>query len=183
MSWLEAIKPSTLGLPGNYSEWRDSQRRAIEDIYDDDKRISVIQAPVGMGKSGIGIALAKLLKARTVYLTFTKALQRQLMRDFAPAGMKLMMGRNNYQCTHAPSTEFTCESWRQFCKGNGCSHPRKHHPCNAWSCDGWAGTCCYRQQFQECTESDLVCTNYAYWVNVHKGATTGLSPANHPVHS
>lgn len=181
MSWLEAIDPSKLGMPGNYTEWRDSQRRAIEDIYDDENRISVIQAPVGMGKSGIGVALAKLLKGRAVYLTFTKALQKQLMTDFEPAGMKLMMGRNNYECRHAPTPDWDCDSWKQFCQGNKCGRGQHQGPCNAWSCDTWAGTCCYRQQFQDCIESDLVCTNYAYWVNVHKGGTGGLSPATHPI--
>lgn len=180
--WLEAIPPSKLGMPASYKEFRPSQLEAIADIFEDEERITAIQAPVGMGKSGIGIAIAKLLGYRSVYLTFTKALQDQLMKDFEQAGLKLIKGRNNYTCTHSPFNKFSCEQWARVCQANSCSIG-SHSGCSAFDCDAWAGGCTYRREYQEAAHSKLVVANYAFWVNIQKRAHMGrgLSTEEHPV--
>lgn len=80
--------------------FREGQREAIEAIFESDKRVTVICAPTGSGKSLIGMNTGAAFK-RFCYLCGTKQLQQQLMEDFPEA--KCMWGRSNFKCNQSPN--------------------------------------------------------------------------------
>jgi len=81
--------------------YREGQREAIEfavNAINSGKKIIIIEAPTGGGKSAIGMTVAEMVES-SYYLTITKILQDQLTADF---GNKLveLKGRNAYPCTY-----------------------------------------------------------------------------------
>ena len=108
--------PRDLGLPKEL--WRPHQSEALHSIVNSTKKIVVLVAPTGAGKSLIAAAIPKLLGKSMVALTRYKSLQDQYVRDFDH--MANIKGRSNYACVHpkhdgtaadAPCTgsEFFCE--------------------------------------------------------------------------
>lgn len=83
---------------------------ALETLFRDDKKAVVIEAGTGVGKSAIGITIARYIakntppspvyEAGTHVLTTQKVLQEQYLRDFGyPAGvMREIKGAANYTC-------------------------------------------------------------------------------------
>jgi ATP-dependent DNA helicase DinG len=140
------ITPADLGLP--YGEWRREQWDIISRAVSSDKSIILIEAPPGIGKTGIAIALARILGSSAHYLTATKVLQRQYLEL---SGLVGAMGRNNFPCLIDESVSadqgictvgMTCE----FNKLNGM--------------DG----CGYWDQKRLAVRSPEVVFNYAYWL-------------------
>jgi Rad3-related DNA helicase len=79
--------------------------KEIDKAYEEGKKIIIVEAPVGSGKSAIAITLARHFKDCHV-ITPRKALQNQYFDDF-PDDVVLMKGRNAYPCTlHAGRTEY-----------------------------------------------------------------------------
>lgn len=169
-SILSAIPPATLGMPPHITGWRSVQERAIDHVLQDPTPYTFLAAPVGMGKSAIAMAAAKLEDSRAVYLTFTKALQQQLLDDFSASGLSLIKGRNNFPCTHHQGT---CEDHALWCSAQRCSVG--HKKCEPTACSVWSGSCPYRQQLQDAHCSKLVVANYAYWISAgfHSGCPVG----------
>src|SRR3990167_4796158 len=90
-----------LDLP--YSGWRHGQREAIEAIAESKKRIIILEAPPGTGKSGIAIGAARLMGARrSVVLCSTLQLMDQYLAT-AP-DLKTVRGRANFDCMVQPTT-------------------------------------------------------------------------------
>jgi ATP-dependent DNA helicase DinG len=175
MSWVESIPPAKIGMPEKFGEWRAAQAQAIEDALSSDKRFVVLNAPLGMGKSGIGCAVAMFEGSRAVYLTSTKALQAQLESDGFP-GMSRIEGRSNYQCAEMGGA-YTCDEYSRFCKAKQCSYNvvKGHRAdCSVYEClpsasgshHGWSGHCPYKRAYQDAMLSKLVNTNYSYWLSV-----------------
>ncbi|GAH55991.1 unnamed protein product, partial [marine sediment metagenome] len=79
-----------------YNSWRKYQRQAVDKIVNTNKRIVILDAPTGSGKSLIAMSLAKLMNGRTYYIVGTKDLQEQLLKDFP--FLALLKGRNNFKC-------------------------------------------------------------------------------------
>ena len=74
-----------------YEKYREGQREAIEfavKAYQSGKQIVIMECPTGSGKSGIAMTLAEMANT-SYYLTITKILQDQLVRDFgkSPTGL------------------------------------------------------------------------------------------------
>ena len=88
------VTPSDYRLPEKFSEWRSGQHGIIESIRGNPKHISMLSAPVGSGKSAIGVAAG--FGKRTLYICTTKQLQDQLQNDFPNA--VVLKGRSNYKC-------------------------------------------------------------------------------------
>ena len=86
-----------------YARYRTGQREALDAAraaFADGRRVVVVEAPTGSGKSGIAVALAR--EARSAYLlTAQKVLQDQYQRDFED--LALLKGRANYACEVAPT--------------------------------------------------------------------------------
>jgi Rad3-related DNA helicase len=80
----------------SFPEWRKYQQQAVDKIVNTDKKIIILDAPTGSGKSLIGMSVARLLGGRTYYLVGTKDLQEQIIRDFP--FFALLQGRNNFGC-------------------------------------------------------------------------------------
>ena len=114
------LKPTDLGLPQKFSDWRSEQYRAFVGAAGCDKYAYLIDAPTGIGKSLVAAAIQKLHGKTHVYLVNTKQLQDQILKDFPYA--KTMKGRVNYPCARFPkqfpevtandctsTTNFPCE--------------------------------------------------------------------------
>ena len=87
--------------------------------FDNGKKIVIIEAGTGVGKSAIGLTLARLLQARTpdsehfesgaYFLTTQKILQEQYVNDFGcgtKGKMKSVKSSSNYTCSFNKKT--TC---------------------------------------------------------------------------
>ena len=90
---------------GQFSQFKDKpyrpgQEEAIHTITDNGRKVTVICAPTGSGKSVIGM-VAGSLHARACYLCSTKQLQHQLVHDFPEA--RYMVGRSNFKCNADPN--------------------------------------------------------------------------------
>lgn len=80
--------------------YREGQREVIEFVFKSfnaNKKIVILECPTGSGKSAIGMTLANSV-GNSYYLTITKVLQDQLVRDFAGSIVELK-GRGAYPCT------------------------------------------------------------------------------------
>jgi len=135
-----------LRLPEKFQTLRRGQAKAIRE-YKEHKGNYLMQiAPTGMGKSLIYVCGGLLRRGKTVVLTSTKALQDQLVRDFGTAGMVEVRGRANYICelTQTPASYGPCR-WGHHCylKVAGCP---------------------YYDAVARAKDSDLVVTNYAFWL-------------------
>lgn len=85
------------------SPYRENQEECVGFILNSKKKIVVITAPTGSGKSLVGMAAGSHYSTFT-YLVSSKALQTQLVDDFPE--VTVMKGRNNYTCLNNPA--FSC---------------------------------------------------------------------------
>lgn len=132
-----------------YSRFKDSpfrsfQKEAIEFAYGSKKKVTVIIAPTGSGKSLIGMTLGNLYD-NFLYLVSSKHLQDQLRNDFPEAEM--MMGRDNYPCILTGNTT-----------ANDCLHSQRT-PCR-YKRNG----CPYEDQKKKTLEADKRILNYSYFL-------------------
>ena len=93
-----SIEKSTndLGLPEKFTEFRTHQILALERIEASKKKVVLLEAPTGSGKTLIMAALGKYLGEQVCYTCHTKQLQSQVVNDF-PYAVELK-GRANYSC-------------------------------------------------------------------------------------
>jgi len=119
-----------------FAHYRAGQREALDAAraaFADGRRVVVIEAPTGSGKSALAVTLAR--EAKSAYLlTAQKVLQEQYQRDFGD--LALLKGRANYACEVAPThagaapciigrTFSQCESCAYFrAKGRAIASPR-----------------------------------------------------------
>jgi Rad3-related DNA helicase len=78
--------------------------RFAKDAFDSGKKVVIIEAPCGSGKSAIGLGLTGHYD-RSYYLTIQKILQDQLITEFGDGGRystKLvdLKGRSSYECVY-----------------------------------------------------------------------------------
>lgn len=108
-------------IPFEEKKFRPHQEKAINDILDsieDGNRFTILNAPVGSGKSLIGYVLAKKLEEdglHTYLCTGTKILQSQYIQDFKD--VKTIKGRANFQCYTEPLLDCAngmCQSHSNF---------------------------------------------------------------------
>lgn len=93
-----------------FTQFRDGQESIIRLILNSNKKVVVVNAPTGVGKSIIGMIsghyknlniTSKAIKNhQTLYVCSSKMLQEQLHDDFSEA--VLLKGRSNYQCNLYP---------------------------------------------------------------------------------
>lgn len=161
---------------------RDEQRRAIEFALDaflnKKKRFVILELGTGVGKSAIGITLARYLaehggqtfvempdgeteKTTGAYvLTTQKILQAQYMDDFGPSSGKNLMrslkSANNYQCRFY--NDQTCAESRRLLKqlGQQIAGTDFHKCCR--------GSCPYMLDKQEFLDFPIGITNFSYFL-------------------
>jgi len=140
--------PDKLGFKG-YTHWREHQEASIIHMVDSPKRFSVLCQPVGAGKSLTVAAYLKLMGYSAMYLTETKALQKQIIEDFTSLGWTDIRGQGNYECVVDPP--YTVDM--------GPCHEGTHCPgikeewCTYWGAVGKA----HRAQFR--------ISNYSWWLH------------------
>ena len=139
-----AISKIFAALGPKYSEPRPIQTELIESMIKDGLgRVTMLEAPTGIGKSALALALGEVTGSPyTVVTTATLSLQDQYDKDF-PAVAKLV-GRNNFKCT-----KFPVSAAEAPCIGD-----------KSLRCDsGW-----YRQE-KEVAQAKKVVTNYALYLS------------------
>ena len=95
--------PAELGFDGDkYPMFRPFQRQAIEQLLNSEKRLIVVSAPTGAGKSVIALAAARMVAEagyKTTILTHRLSLQKQYMDyEFDRFQPKEATGRKNWKC-------------------------------------------------------------------------------------
>lgn len=159
MSFLVDIAPADFGLPQKFREYRPGQSDAIEFAFLSTKAWVAAHAPTGIGKSLLGVTVAKLKDSRAVYLTATKALQDQISTEFE---LQDVRGRANYPCrvyTKGPRQKVNCEQGSD----QGCSN---------YDTTG----CPYSSALFEACQSELASTNYSFWLHIRRSqGGTGLA--------
>jgi Rad3-related DNA helicase len=153
--------PNILGLPNKYTKWRAHQSKAVSKILSSKEQFVTQIAPTGFGKSLAYVSAAHIGTNRTVILTSTKALQRQLMDDFSEIGLVSVKGKNAYMC-----------KWEN--DGSTC----EEGPCNAGiKCRlKEEGGCTYYDALKSAQTSPLLVTNYAMWMTYNKFAKGFAQP-------
>jgi Rad3-related DNA helicase len=144
--------PQQLGLPEKFSAWRPAQLEALQWLLRSVKRVKALCAPTGFGKTAVYVAYALITKRPTCFVTDSRALQDQLMGDFASVGMVDIRGRRNYSCDMRE--DFTCD-------------------------DGYAARCPYKGSVScpasaaemRAATSYLVVTNYDKWTSARRFGT------------
>jgi Rad3-related DNA helicase len=88
-----------------FDQYRPGQEEIIKSIlksFSDNKRIVMLEAPTGSGKSVIAYTVAKHFGS-SYYLTATKILQQQLINSFSTdKNLVALKGRNSYTCNKWP---------------------------------------------------------------------------------
>ncbi len=157
-------RPSDLGLPPKFRDWRKGQEKTWEQLHYDNARFSILNTPVGSGKSLTAMASA-LLDAdsdrRTAYLTVTKQLQEQVLEDFESSGVTDIRGRDNYICN---INEAHTAATAKCTAGIWCSRQRKK---------GADGPCDFYDQKRDAAASNIVLSNYAFWLHDEESQTLG----------
>ena len=139
--------------------WRGQQRELVERILNSDKRVVLLQAEPGIGKTTIAWALSQLVQGQSSVLVHTRQLQRQYINDFKE--MALLEGRRHYTCLIDNET-----TDRAPCTyGIKCEHK------GSKEFYGWAQdpTCPYFKAKQNAEINKSVILNYAYWLTEVKG--------------
>lgn len=141
--------PQEIGLPPKYEQWRPVQEEALRKMLSSQKRVKVVAAPVGSGKSALVIAYAKITNRPTCIVTENRGLQTQYMEDGKGCGMTKIWGKRNYDCFMR--NDYTCE------EGHAARCPYKG-----------TVTCPASADEMRASTSMLVCTNYSKWVASRK---------------
>lgn len=141
--------PHELGFPPKYDKWRPLQIQALEWLLTRKTRVKAVTAPTGFGKTAVYVAYALITGEPTCIVTESRALQDQLMEDFAGVGMVDVRGRSNYCCSNRPGS--SCEEGY----ASGCPYKGTQN-CESTQAENRAAT------------SRLVVTNYAKWTSSRK---------------
>lgn len=179
MSLIQLPAPNLIGAPARYDKWRHMQAEAVVAAAESTKRFILQGAPTGFGKSLGYIAQALLTDSRTCILTSTKALQSQLLGDFAESGLIEIKGLNAYECVEGRATGKFGDVRREGYRADrGLPMMCDEAPCQAGAwCTKRDGGCLYYDAYRNATNlrSKLIVTNYAYWMSIHKFGE-GLGP-------
>jgi Rad3-related DNA helicase len=143
-SIFESISPADLGLPPKFASFRPPQRQALDWLDSEcTAQLSAACLPTGSGKTATAVAYARLLDVKAVYLVATKVLEKQVMDDFKSIGMVCLHGRSNYDCPNYGDCDRGAEENCSLAKTLGCE---------------------YTAAVEAAMMSDLVVSNYAYWL-------------------
>jgi len=154
-----------------FGKVREAQARAIDfalDAFTSGKRFVVLEAGTGVGKSAIGLTIARWLDKNlseaqdsgysrgAYFLTTQKILQEQYIRDFGQEddGMRQVMSSTNYQCKfHKKQT--CAESLRQL---------KLEQDKSTKFAKNCTYHCTYKEEKRKFLESRESVTNFSYFL-------------------
>lgn len=134
-------------LPDHLSTPRPHQIDAVDEIayhYETGKKLVLLDAPTGSGKTLIAEMARRELRTPMVYTATTKALQEQFLKDFSYA--RVLKGRRNYPVMN--SDKHTADD----CTGRNC-----------WLCDG-LDQCPYQIAKIKALGAEVAVLNLAYFL-------------------
>lgn len=144
-------------LPEKFTSFRPAQLKAIEEIvghFEAGKKIVVLSAPTGSGKTLCAEVSRRLTNSRSLYLCVDRGLQDQIARDFEYA--KILKGRSNYPTLDFPD------------RFNAPYDPLSAADCNktknvcSWCSD--TAACPYAIAKRGALAAPLACLNTAYFL-------------------
>lgn len=153
------LTPADIGLsPTRFPSFRPGQAELAMDIALSEKLAFGLSAPPGTGKSPLYISAALMSDCRTLILVPNKALQTQLTRDFAHAGLFSIVGHSNYPCYDGVFFNDVDDS--TTAQDPTCTAPD--------------GECEYKDiDVPRAQSSNLVVTNYQHWIAIQKSDDPG----------
>ncbi len=137
-----------------YKKPRQEQITAIDFALKEfsEKRFVVVEAGTGVGKSAIGLTIAKALSNNAYFITTQKILQQQYVDDFAKQGMLSLKSSTNFRC--------------KYYKGKDCSQALRElkvsKDAKFRACCG--GGCVYKKAKKDFIANGLGITNFAYFL-------------------
>jgi len=158
----QVVIPNDLGslniTPPNW-QWQGDQQELANRIANSTKKIIMLEAECGTGKSVIPIAAAAAAGKEAVILIRTIQLQEQYLRDIN--GLVMLTGRSRYQC------EITGNSaeWAPCTIGMRCSLKgqwRRGKPLTTPECS-------YYRHKAVAANSQFKVLNYSYWLREIRG--------------
>jgi ATP-dependent DNA helicase DinG len=145
-----------------YATPRDQQIIAIDKILESfkNKRFFALEAGTGVGKSAVGLTVAKKLFEQSsiegyepgaIFVTTQKLLQDQYESDFHKAGMKSIKSSTNYKCNY--KKHMTCAQGQAEIK-------TQEKGTKFWNACTF--NCAYKKAKQDFIDSKLSVTNFPY---------------------
>lgn len=133
-----------------------------------DKRFVVIEAGTGVGKSAVGVTIARYLNATmgfsAHFSTTQKILQEQYIKDFSNIGMCSIKSASNYTCSYK--------------KGQSCSDSQKEIRIEPKGTKFWKNcvmNCPYKKAKNKFVEGKLGVTNFPYLIT-ESNLSGGIKP-------
>lgn len=140
------MEPTDLSLA--FPGWREHQEEAIWTIVNSPKKVVLLEAPTGAGKSLIALAAAKLLGAKkSAIVCSTTQLQEQYLQS--EKTLRTVKGRSHFTCpvNKKPADQAPCVAV-------------SHKACGVYQ----RGACAYFNQVEEGLTAPVTVHNYAYWL-------------------
>lgn len=161
MSWIESFP---------HEEPRKEQTQIIDYCLEafKDKRFVVVEAGTGVGKSAIGVTIARHFNKTkcwsTHFVTTQKILQDQYTRDFTSIGMSSIKSASNYTCSHK--------------KGQSCSDSQKEIRVEPKGTKFWKTcvmNCPYKKDKEKFVDGSFGVTNFPYLIT-ESNLSGGIKP-------
>ena len=124
---------------------------AIDQFTNHDKRFVIVEAGTGVGKSAVGLTVAKTIAENSYFITTQKILQHQYMDDFSQHGMLSLKSSTNFRCQYYKSKDCS-----QALRELKVSKDRKFKSC-------CGGGCIYKVAKRKFIDNSLGVTNFAYF--------------------
>lgn len=159
------------GAPEGW-DWRPMWQHDIcQRIVDSNKKIVILQAEPGSGKTTMAWAIAQLMGGQSLIMVRTRQLERQYLRDFDQ--LKMMEGRRNFICnlTHAPADRAPCTT------GYKCALAGAYDPVQRRFVQ--QPDCHYFKAKSTAIDAKISIHNYSYWLGETK-ALAGISGFESP---
>jgi ATP-dependent DNA helicase DinG len=125
---------------------------ALDAFRNKGKRFVIIEAGTGVGKSAVGLTVAKMMGSGAYFLTTQKVLQDQYIRDFGHLGLKSIKSSTNFRC--------------KYYKGKDCSSALRELKVSKDSkfkaCCG--GGCIYKAAKTSFINAEIGTTNFPYFL-------------------
>ena len=161
MSWIESFP---------HEKPRKEQTEIIDHCLEafKDKRFVVVEAGTGVGKSAIGVTIARHFNRTkcwsTHFVTTQKILQDQYVRDFTSIGMNSIKSASNYTCTYK--------------KGQTCSDSQKEIRVEPKGTKFWKScvmNCPYKKDKEKFVDGNFGVTNFPYLIT-ESNLSGGVKP-------